>query len=64
MKENAGDEITEILNAARGGNLSGLDKKIDALKKEMIGHAANLDFEKAAKARDQAHELENLKLKL
>jgi len=64
LKENAGDEIAEILNAARGGNSGLLDKKIDALKKEMIGHAANLDFEKAAKIRDQVHELENLKLKL
>ena len=64
MKEGVSDEMAEILVAARGGNLSLLDRKIEALKKEMVDHATNLEFEKAGKARDRARELEMLKLKL
>jgi len=64
MKEGVSDEMAEILVAARGGNLNLLDRKIDALKKEMVDHASNLEFEKAAKARDRAHELTMLKMKL
>ncbi len=63
MKEGISDEMAEILVAARGGNLNLLDKKIEALKKEMVDHATNLEFEKAGKARDRAKELEMLKLK-
>ncbi len=64
MNEGINDEMAEILVAARGGNLSLLDRKIEALKKEMVDHATNLEFEKAGKARDRARELEMLKLKL
>lgn len=64
LKESAGVEIFEIIADAKRGDLTSLDKKIDSLKKEMLEHATNLDFEKAAKARDQVKELENLKLKL
>lgn len=63
MKEGVSDEMAEILAAARGGNLNLLDRKIAALKKEMVDHATNLEFEKASKARDRARELEMLKLK-
>lgn len=64
IKEGVSDEMAEILAAARGGNLDLLDRKIAALKKEMVDHATNLEFEKAGKARDRARELEMLKLKL
>lgn len=63
MKEGISDEMAEILVAARGGNLNLLDRKIESLKKEMVEHATNLEFEKACKARDRAKELEMLKLK-
>lgn len=64
LKESAGEEISDIIADAKKGDLKSLDKKIDELKRQMLDHAGNLDFEKAAKARDQAKELENLKLKL
>ncbi len=57
-------EMSAILHAARSGDFSGLDKKIDDMKKEMINHAANLEFEKAADLRNKVRELESLKLKL
>jgi excinuclease ABC subunit B len=64
FKDDVSDEMKQILSAARQGNSTPLDKKIETMKKEMLTHAANLDFEKAAKLRDQVHELEALKLKL
>ncbi len=64
IKEGASDEMWQIIDMARKGNMDALDSKIDNLKKEMLNHASNLDFEKAAKMRDQVRELENLKLKL
>jgi len=64
IKEGLSDEMAEILNAARNGNLNPLDKKIESLKKEMLDHAENLEFEKASKARDRARELEMLKMRL
>jgi len=64
MKEGVSDEMAEILAAARGGDHNLLDRKIAALKKEMVDHAANLEFEKASKARDRANELAMLKLRL
>ncbi len=63
IREGFVDEMAPILNAARGGNFAPLDKKIDDLKKEMLKHAADLEFEKASKARDRALELEQLKLR-
>lgn len=64
VKDSAGDEIKQIIALARGGNSDSLDKKIIALKKEMLNHATNLDFEKAANVRDKVKELENIKIKL
>lgn len=38
------------------------EKEIDAIKKEMLEAASNLDFEKAAKLRDDVRKLESLRL--
>jgi len=64
IKEGFSDEMSPILAAARKGNFDLLDKKISDLKKQMLQYAGDLEFEKAGKARDRAHELEALKLKL
>ncbi len=37
--------------------LKELAREIKRLEKEMVSHARNLEFEKAAEARDQLHEL-------
>lgn len=39
-----------------------LDKTIEKMKKQMLKHANNLEFEEAAKLRDQLHQLEKLAL--
>ena len=39
-----------------------LDKTIEKMKKQMLKHAANLEFEEAAKLRDQLHQLEKIAL--
>lgn len=64
IKDDIDDEMKKILKAARSGDVMALDKRIDEMKKEMFNHAANLDFEKAAKLRDEVNELEMVKLKL
>ncbi len=64
LRDSAPEDIKEIIELARGGNLGALDKKIEEFKKEMLTHATNLDFEKAAKARDRVREMENIKIKL
>ena len=64
VKDSAPDEIKQIIALAKKGDLGAIDRKIQSLKKEMMEHAANLDFEKAAKTRDKIRELENVKIKL
>ena len=39
-----------------------LEKTIEKLKKQMLKHAANLEFEEAANLRDQLHQLEKIAL--
>ncbi len=64
VKDEAPDEIKNILQDAKNGNLEAFDKKIKLMKEKMIEFAANLEFEKASKLRDQIKELENFKLKI
>lgn len=64
VKDEAPDEIKNMIQDAKKGNLEAFDKKIKLMKEKMIEFAANLDFEKASKLRDQIKELENFKLKI
>ena len=62
-KSKAGlDPYKELIEQAKNGNFTAINKKIESLKKEMINHASNLEFEKAAQLRDELHRLENLTL--
>lgn len=45
-------------------DLKSLEKKIISLRKEMLKHASNLEFEKAAEIRDQIKEYERLLLRV
>lgn len=45
-------------------NPAGLKKRIEVLRKQMQKHAADLEFEDAARIRDEIHHLENLDLGL
>jgi len=46
------------------GNPEKVQKEIEALKKQMLDHAANLEFEEAANLRDKIRRLEDLELGL
>ena len=54
-----GPEVIQIKNR-RGDDFSSMDKKlaVDMMRQEMIESAENLDFEKAAKLRDEIEKLE------
>lgn len=55
-------EMTELMKLAKIGDFKKLDKKIDQLKKEMLEKAVDLDFEEAAKIRDQVQKLQAIRL--
>jgi excinuclease ABC subunit B len=55
-------EYSKIITNAKLGDFSTLEKKLNALKKEMLEKAVELDFEKAAAIRDEIKKLENLQL--
>lgn len=50
------------LSAEEFHSLADLAKKIKSLKKQMLKHAQDLEFEAAAKIRDEMHKLEKLEL--
>jgi excinuclease ABC subunit B len=64
LKDDAPQELKDLVKLAKSGDMKSFDNKVGALKKEMIEAAGNLDFEKAAKIRDMVRELEALKLKI
>lgn len=64
VKDDAPDEIKQLIKKAKNGEIADLDKKIDKMKSAMIDAASELDFEKAANLRDQVKELETFKLKM
>jgi len=55
-------EHARFVALARVGDFALLDRKMGTLKKEMLEKALDLDFEGAAKMRDELKRLENLKL--
>ncbi len=55
-------EYARFVSLARVGDFALLDRKISALKKEMLEKAIELDFEGAVKFRDELKRLENLRL--
>jgi excinuclease ABC subunit B len=68
-KENRGDEIflnqkevATIISKANLKDFSALDKKIAQLNKEMLKQAEALNFEAAAKIRDEIHKLEKIRI--
>ncbi len=62
IKNDAPDEIKNLIALAKKGELKKYDEKINEMKKEMITAASELEFEKATKIRDQIQELERFKL--
>ncbi len=64
VKKDAPQRIKDVVEMARKGNVKELDKELDSLKKQMVEFASDLEFEKAAKIRDQVKDLEQLKFKL
>ena len=54
--------ILDLKDDLKKGNIAKFDKRIDRMKKEMVEFATNLDFEKAARLRDQIKKLEDLRL--
>ncbi len=64
MEEKIHEEIAPADNtiAAMLKDSKSLDKTIEKMKKQMLKHANNLEFEEAAKLRDQLHQLEKLAL--
>ena len=59
-KENL--EFLDLKDDLKKGNIAKFDKRIAKMKKEMVEFATNLDFEKAARLRDQIKKLEDLRL--
>ncbi len=57
------EEYHQIADDLKRGSFATFEKKVTKMKKEMIEFATNLDFEKAAKLRDQIKKLEDLRLK-
>jgi len=55
-------EYARYVALARVGDFALVDRKMGTLKKEMLEKALDLDFEAAAKMRDELKRLENLKL--
>lgn len=64
VKKDAPQRIKDVVNLAKQGDVTAIDKEIESLKKQMLEFATDLEFEKAAKLRDQVHDLEKLKMKL
>ena len=63
-KEEVGQESLEEAAENAPKSLAEIEKKLASLKKEMLLAAENLDFETAAKRRDEAKKLEKLLLDL
>lgn len=63
VKKDAPQRIKDIVELAKKGDASSLDKEIKALKKQMIEFASDLEFEKAASTRDQVKALEEVYMK-
>lgn len=55
-------EMAKMVSLARIGDFSLIDKKIAAVKKEMLERAIDLDFERAAVLRDELKKLEMARL--
>ena len=60
-EQEAGEAIPEGLPENIHDQKS-LEKSVEKIKKQMLKHAANLEFEEAARLRDQLHQLEKLAL--
>lgn len=60
------EETDELTNMDGAGNIitdqRTLEKTIEKLRKQMLNHAANLEFEEAARLRDELHKLEKQSL--
>jgi excinuclease ABC subunit B len=64
VKDSADEEIKNLIQSAKNGNVEALNKKIEMVKKQMFEAASNLEFEKASKLRDLKHQLLEIYQKL
>lgn len=64
IKDSADEEIKNLIQSAKNGNVEALNKKIEMIKKQMFEAASNLEFEKASKLRDLKHQLLEIYQKL
>ena len=64
VKKDAPQRIKDVVNLAKQGDPTAIDKEVTLMRKQMVDFATDLEFEKAAKLRDQIHDLEKLKMRI